>query len=183
MAIAGRASVSPRCAPITASPSISRLTTESNRGLTSTMPRGFFRWRLKHSGLRRKLVRSRHSTLCRRSLDLHPCRSLHSAGVCHHRARTPEPKAPRGIASRPAKPVLFNDIDRWVLRCALVVSDPSWQLTHDRFGIWSRTDADIVALDRAKEGFSHSVALWTFERRRPRFEPDVAGEVRVSPAT
>ena len=41
---------------------------------------------------------------------------------------------------------------------------------------WSRTDADIVALDRANEGFSHSVALWTFERRRPRFEPNVAGE-------
>src|SRR5262249_39730375 len=37
-------------------------------------------------------------------------------------------------------------------------------------------NADIVALDRANEGFSHSVALWTFERRRPRFEPDVAGE-------
>src|SRR5262249_60649640 len=59
-----------------------------------------------------------------RSLDLQPCRSLHSAGVCHHRTRTPEPKAPRGIASRSAKPVLFNDIDRWVLRCALVVGDP-----------------------------------------------------------
>ena len=58
----------------------------------------------------------------------------------------------------------------------VVVGDPSWQLTHDGFGIWSRTDADIVALDRANEGFSHSVALWTFERRRPRFEADVAGE-------
>ena len=58
----------------------------------------------------------------------------------------------------------------------VVVGDPSWQLTHDGFGIWSRTYADIVALDRANEGFSHSVALWTFERRRPRFEPDVAGE-------
>ena len=58
----------------------------------------------------------------------------------------------------------------------VVVGDPSWQLTHYGFGIWSRTDADIVALDRANEGFSHSVALWTFERRRPRFEPDVAGE-------
>jgi len=32
------------------------------------------------------------------------------------------------------------------------VGDPSWQLTHDGFGIWSRTDADIVALDRANEG-------------------------------
>src|SRR5215831_4567218 len=125
MAIAGRASVSPRSAPITTSPSTSRLPTVSNRGLTSTMPRGFFRWRLKHSGLRRKLVGSRHSTLCRRSLDLQPCRSLHSAGVCHHRTRTPEPKAPRGIASQSAKPVLFNDIDRWVLRCALVVASPA----------------------------------------------------------
>src|SRR5262245_13176849 len=64
-----------------------------------------------------------------------------------------------------------------VLRVDLVVvGDPSWQLTHYGFGIWSRTDADIIALDRANEGFSHSVALWTFERRRPRFEPDVAGE-------
>jgi DNA invertase Pin-like site-specific DNA recombinase len=60
-----------------------------------------------------------------RSLDLQPCRSLHSAGACHHRTRTPEPKAPRGIASRSAKLILFNDIDRWVLRCALVVINPS----------------------------------------------------------
>ena len=58
----------------------------------------------------------------------------------------------------------------------VVVGDPSWQLTHDGFGIWSRTDADIVALDRANEGFGHSVALWTSERRRFRFEPDLAGE-------
>ena len=33
----------------------------------------------------------------------------------NHRARTSEPKAPHGIASRSAKPVLFNYIDRWVL--------------------------------------------------------------------
>ena len=39
-----------------------------------------------------------------------------------------------------------------------VVGDPSWQLTHDGFGIWSRTDADIVALDRANEGFSQDQA-------------------------
>ena len=31
-----------------------------------------------------------------------------------HRAQA-EPKSPRGIASRSAKPLLFNDIDRWVL--------------------------------------------------------------------
>jgi hypothetical protein len=29
-----------------------------------------------------------------------------------------------------------------------VVGDLSWQLTHYGFGIWSRTAADIVALDR-----------------------------------
>ena len=34
----------------------------------------------------------------------------------------------------------------------VVVGDPSWQLTHYGFGIWSRTDADIVALDRAPTG-------------------------------
>ena len=31
------------------------------------------------------------------------------------RTRTTEPEIPRGIASRSAKPVLFNNIDRWVL--------------------------------------------------------------------
>ena len=40
----------------------------------------------------------------------------------------------------------------------VVVGDPSWQLTHYGFGIWSRTDTDIVALDRANEGFSHGEA-------------------------
>ena len=34
----------------------------------------------------------------------------------------------------------------------VVVGDPGWQLTHYGFGIWSQTDADIVALDRANEG-------------------------------
>ena len=58
----------------------------------------------------------------------------------------------------------------------IVVGDPSWQLTHYGSGIWSRTDADIVALDRANEGFSHSVALWTFDWRGSRFEADVASE-------
>jgi hypothetical protein len=35
---------------------------------------------------------------------------------------------------------------------------------------------DVVAFDRADEGFSHSVALRTFDRRRSRFKPDVASE-------
>src|SRR5262249_59959181 len=36
--------------------------------------------------------------------------------------------------------------------------------------------AVIVELDRVKDGLSHSVARWSFERRRRRFGPDVAGE-------
>src|SRR5205807_511945 len=38
------------------------------------------------------------------------------------------------------------------------------------------TDADIVTLDRADEGFGHSIALWAFDRRGSRFEADVASK-------
>jgi hypothetical protein len=56
-----------------------------------------------------------------------------------------------------------------------------WELP-DAF-IRFRTDADIVAFDRADEGFSHSVALRTFNGRRSRFKTDVASEAaRVFPA-
>jgi hypothetical protein len=41
----------------------------------------------------------------------------------------------------------------------IVVGDPGRQLAHHGLGLRSRTDADIVAFDRADEGFSHSVAL------------------------
>jgi hypothetical protein len=84
------------------------------------MLRGFFRWRLKHSELRRKLVRSRHSTLCRTvpgssAVPFSPQRRRVPSPNAHVRT----PRHPR-IASRSAEPVLFNDIDRWVLRWALV---------------------------------------------------------------
>src|SRR6516165_8684605 len=113
MAIAGRASVSPRCAPI---------------AVYKPADDGIEPWLNLNNAAR--LLQVAPKTLrvaaeadeiegappfAGRSLDLQPCRSLHSAGACHHRTRTPEPKAPRGIASRSAKPVLFNDIDRWVL--------------------------------------------------------------------
>jgi hypothetical protein len=58
----------------------------------------------------------------------------------------------------------------------VVVGDPRWQLVHHGLGIWTRTDADVVAFDRAHESFSHSVALWTFDRRRSGFETDGASE-------
>jgi hypothetical protein len=66
----------------------------------------------------------------------------------------------------------------------VVVGDPSWRLSHDGFGIWSRTDADIVALDRANEkasaipllcGLSRGVVLGS--------SPMSRAKLRVSPAT
>ena len=47
---------------------------------------------------------------------------------------------------------------------------------HDGLRIRTRTDADIVTLDRADEGFGHSIALWAFDRRGSRFEADVASK-------
>ena len=76
----------------------------------------------------------------------------------------------------------YNELTRGtisesVVRVNLViVGDPGRQLTHHGLGIRSRTDADIVAFDRADEGFSHSIALRTFDRRRSRFKADVASE-------
>src|SRR5262249_9555534 len=40
----------------------------------------------------------------------------------------------------------------------------------------TRTDADIVTLDRADEGFGHSIALWAFDWRCSRFEAEVASK-------
>jgi hypothetical protein len=65
----------------------------------------------------------------------------------------------------------------------VVVGDPSWQLTQYGFGIWSLTDADEVALDRANEGFSHSVALGTFGGVVLGSSPMSRAKLRVSPAT
>jgi len=47
---------------------------------------------------------------------------------------------------------------------------------HDGLCIRARTDADIVTFDRTDEGFGPSIALWTFDWRRSRFETDVARE-------
>jgi hypothetical protein len=35
---------------------------------------------------------------------------------------------------------------------------------------------DVVTLDRTDEGFGRTIALWTFDWRRSRFEADVASE-------
>ena len=51
----------------------------------------------------------------------------------------------------------------------VVVGDPRWQLEHHGFSIGTRTDADVITLDRAYEGLGHSIALWTFDGRGSRF--------------
>ena len=58
----------------------------------------------------------------------------------------------------------------------VVVGDPRWQLAHHGLGIRTRTDADVIAFDRAHKSFGHSIALWTFDRRRPGFETHGASE-------
>jgi hypothetical protein len=63
----------------------------------------------------------------------------------------------------------------------LIDGRPRRQLTHHWLGIGSRTDADVVAFDGADEGFSHSVALRTFEGHRSRFKADVASEAAGTP--
>ena len=62
------------------------------------------------------------------SLDLCPRCSRDVRRSIHHKTRAVEPKIPRGIASRPAKPLLFNPIARWVFPCAVVGFDPGVQV-------------------------------------------------------
>src|SRR3974377_794376 len=58
----------------------------------------------------------------------------------------------------------------------VVVGEPRWKLMHHGLSIRSRTDANVVTLDRANEGFSHSIALRTFDWRRSRLKTDVPSE-------
>ncbi len=63
----------------------------------------------------------------------------------------------------------------------IVVCDPTAVDASHGLDIWSRASADVVTLDRADEGFSHSITLRTFDGRRSRFEPDVTNEAsRIS---
>jgi hypothetical protein len=75
--------------------------------------------------------------------------------------------------------VSYNELARGTIAESLVrvklvaVGDPGRQLTHHGLGVGSGTDADVVAFDRADEGFSHSVALRTFNGRRSRFKTGI----------
>jgi hypothetical protein len=43
------------------------------------------------------------------------------------------------------------------------------------------TDADVVRLDGAIEGFAHAIALRAFDRRDPRLQPDLLSEAAGFP--
>ena len=49
------------------------------------------------------------------SVDLQPINPRRTGRPAPRSPREAEPKSPHGIAPRSAKPLLFNDIDRWVL--------------------------------------------------------------------
>jgi hypothetical protein len=57
----------------------------------------------------------RCSSLAGWSVDLQPRGARRTRCSAHRSSRQTEPKIPHGIASRSAKPIRFNGIDRWVL--------------------------------------------------------------------
>src|SRR5262245_28597330 len=57
-------------------------------------------------------------------MDLRPRLADNCCRSIYRRTSATELKTPRGIASQSAKSLLFNNIDRWVFRCAVVVGDP-----------------------------------------------------------
>ncbi len=62
--------------------------------------------------------------LARRSLDLCPRQTRNPRSSIHHRTGAANLKISRGITSRPTIPLTFNNIDRWVFWCAVVIVDP-----------------------------------------------------------
>src|SRR5262249_8267243 len=53
-------------------------------------------------------------------MDLRPRLADNCCRSIYRRTSATELKTPRGIASQSAKSLLFNKIDRWVFRCAVV---------------------------------------------------------------
>ena len=82
----------------------------------SDQGRASARRRAEDAQARRRSRRDRgRSSLAGRSVDLQPGNAWRTGRSAHRSSREAEPKIPHRIASRSAKPILFNDIDRWVL--------------------------------------------------------------------
>ena len=93
-----------------------------------------------------------------RSLDLRSCSTHHSSGKIHQRTGTTESQTPHRIASRPTKPILFNHIDRWVFRCAVVVTDPPCQSCSQLRAGLERVQIDALVFQTAPQPLDEHVA-------------------------
>ena len=97
-----------RCAHITTFPSTRLPKMGSTPGSILARLRGFSTSPRERSDWRLRPMRSKPFILCRRAPG-----SSATGGTRHYRTRAAESETPRGIASRSAKALLFNDI--WVL--------------------------------------------------------------------
>src|SRR5271166_5550271 len=91
------------------------------------------------------------------SLDLCPRCSRDVRRSIHHKTRAAEPKIPRGIASGPAKSLLFNPIARWVFPCAIVEVHPATDAGPRLAAIRVGFQMHFFVLDRAPQPFDESV--------------------------
>src|SRR5579862_5799451 len=62
-----------------------------------------------------------------------------------------------------------------------LVAEPGRQAIENGASVWQRRDADVVALERAHEGFGHSVGLRALDGRGDWLEAEVAREAPCVP--
>src|SRR5208283_1377143 len=99
-----------------------------------------------------------HPSAIRWSLDLRPCCTDNIGRPMHNRASPSEPKISRGIAFRPAKPLHFNHIARWVFRCAIVDLDPAIQVKLQRLDAGVELLAESHAVKLFQNGLMKALA-------------------------
>src|SRR4029077_3568825 len=92
------------------------------------------------------------------SVDLQPRRSPYVSGPNHHGTRAAEPETPHGTASRSTKPLFFNDIDRWVFRCAVVPGDPGIEVSLQLLDASVDTFAERHLIELLQDGLVEALA-------------------------
>src|SRR5258707_7430812 len=119
---------------------------------------GFARHCTEDAQARRRSGRNRsESSSAGWSVDLQPINARRTGGSARRSSREAEPKSPHGIASRSAKPLLSNHIDRWDVRQQYVTEMPLAE--HNNM-------VKALPSDRTDESLSKSVLPWGTWRRR-----------------
>src|SRR5215469_17602511 len=99
----------------------------------------------------------------RRSLDLQQCRARRTCRANPRRTCPPGRQTPRKTASGSGRSILFNGIDRWVLRCGIVFGDPSikvgLQLVDRAVDLFTERHSIEFIQDGAMEAFTNSIRL------------------------